>query len=148
MPEQPDAAARFAAAMSDAVDEYETAAARERARFEQARGQASANTYNGPATLVSRLDEIPVTADLAIEAEPTQDGALRSWRGTLASDDRRLVAVITRACELRFPDGKTGRVQIPGGSYDTDRPPSGPVLAEIVGEGPAPWLDTRPVDNP
>lgn len=116
------------------------------------------NTYNGTATLISGLDEIPVTAELHIESEPAYEevdeggfvvgkGVRRSWHGTLTSDDDRLIATITRACDLRLPDGATSRVHVPGGSHRTDDPAAEPVLVEVVGEGPAPWLDTAPVDN-
>lgn len=106
--------------------------------------------YDGPATLVSGTDEIPVTAELRIESEPVDrvddngwmvtDGVLYSWGGSISSEDRRLVTVIGRACDIRIPDAGTGRVRVPGGSYDMDQPPTTPVLAEVRGEGRAPWL--------
>lgn len=101
--------------------------------------------YDGPAVLVSGTDEIPVTADLRIESEPHGDGILHSWGGSLSSEDQRLATVIGRACDIRIPDAGTGRLHIPGGSYDMGRPPTTPVLAEVRGEGRAPWLgDEQP----
>lgn len=97
----------------------------------------SSSTYTGPATLISGLDEIPVTADLQIEAEPFGDGALYSWRGELASEDDRLVAAIGSRPILRLPDGATGHLYVRGGEQEE----AGPVVAEIIGDGPAPWAE-------
>lgn len=104
--------------------------------------------YDGPAVLVSGLAEFPVTARLDIENTPiegteeghvTTVGIISAWKGTLTSEDERIKSMIGSAAELRMPDGRTGRVHIPGGSYDMAERSDEPVILHLVGDGPAPW---------
>ncbi|WP_406300089.1 hypothetical protein OG948_33555 [Embleya sp. NBC_00888] len=92
-------------------------------------------TYQGPATIVVDEVEIPVSADLRVEA-PSQ--ALPGWRGSLQADspNEDLWPVAVRNApgnpSLRLPDGSTGEFVATNMSM-------GSGSLRIVGSGPAPF---------
>ncbi|MFF7361266.1 hypothetical protein [Streptomyces sp. NPDC008125] len=84
-------------------------------------------TYQGPAVAFIGCDEIPVTADLAVQV----GRGLRSWAGSLEADPS-VDWYDDGPATLRLPDGREGEFVATSGD-------AGSGSVEIRGSGPAPF---------